>query len=266
MRNGPLLHHGFLSTKLVGFVAPLAPLVIVSSAGCFPPNVVYDLGATGGSTTSATTSTMGTTSSSGNCSTATSMGAGCGPGTIGGLTGDFDNTADWLSFNSLPNSNVMLQPGKVVVTTDGTPGQYSAAFTTNNVRLAGCEIFVHVTPPPSGDTYTTYIDIADDSKVGVEVVKVGSYFQIAILGPGTNTIVKDVLYDPSAQAWWRVREAGGTVHVETSSDACNWTEQGSTATPALDGGVGVDLGFGVPGMNPKLAPATASFDHLNVLP
>jgi hypothetical protein len=258
MRTAPLLH-GSLSTKLVRVVAPL---VVASSAGCWPPNVPYDLGATGGSTASAT-STMSTTGSSGNCGT----GAGCGSGTIGGLTGDFDNTADWLSFNGPPYINITLQPGQVVVTTDGTAGQYSAAFTTNNVRFAGCEIFVHVTPPPSSDTYTTYIDLADNSKVGVEAVKVGGYFQMALLGPQTNTIVKDVLYNPSEQAWWRIREAGGTVHFETSSDACNWTEQGSMATPALDdGGVEVDLGFGVPGMDPKLAPATATFDHLNALP
>jgi hypothetical protein len=180
---------------------------------------------------------------------------------------DFDNSADWGSFGGPPHNNITLQPGQVVITTDGTANAYSAAYSNHLVRFAGCGIYVHVTPPPSSDTYTTYIDLTDSAMYGVEAVKVGGYFQTAILGPGgSNTIVTDVPYDPVAHAWWRIRESGGTVHFETSSDACNWTERSSTPTPMLDGGVEVDLGFGVPGMGSSLPPATASFDHLNAQP
>jgi hypothetical protein len=245
----------------------IVPGVAAWSTGCLPPNVTYDLGSAGGPASS--------TSSSGTCAGTNGTGGGCGLGSVGGVIGDFTNTADWGSFDNLPHAGITLQDGKVVITTDGYPSAYSAAYLKTNVSLTGCRIFVHAAPPLMDHLYTAYISLDTGTEI-IEIVKVAGALQMEILDDKTMTMgpLNDIPYDPVKHAWWQIREAGGMVHFETSSDGCTWTQRESYATPPMDAGVGIALGFGIPGPAPPpdagpdtwLPPDQVTFDHLNVLP
>ncbi len=50
---------------------------------------------------------------------------------------------------------------------------------------------------------------------------------------GVRTTVATLAYSPSAHAWWRIRENGGTTYWETSSDGASYTVQGSVSTSSL---------------------------------
>jgi hypothetical protein len=249
-----LLAHLFTRALVLGAVA--------WPAACAPPDAIYDLASAGGG---ATTGSGGASTSTGSCN-GTSGTGGCGQGSIAAVTGDFNNPADWVGYAGT-GTTVSPQQGQCVMTTDGSPGQYTGCGSIANVRASGCQAFVHVTPATVPGPYTTTFGL-DGASSGnsIEMIKVGDVLQMQITTNGTTSPPQFANYDPVAHAWWQIREAGGVLHFETSSDAKCWTQQAQIATPAFAGVVSFNLGLGVPGGNSKLPMDTATFDHLNASP
>jgi hypothetical protein len=50
---------------------------------------------------------------------------------------------------------------------------------------------------------------------------------------GVRTTAAQLTYDPVQHAWWRIREASGTVYWDTSPDGTSWTTRGSVAGSSL---------------------------------
>jgi hypothetical protein len=81
---------------------------------------------------------------------------------------------------------------------------------------------------------------------------------------GQSQEVGRIDFDPSAHAWWRLRETSGTTYYETSADGHAFSVQGSVATP-----IGVDAThiafFG--GTEPSSeSPGEMRFTDLNLAP
>jgi hypothetical protein len=247
----------------------------VGAAACTPPAAIYDLAATGGGATTSHTTGSGGASTSTDACAGTGTGS-CGEGSIAGLVGDFKSAADWGTFAN-QGTTVTPQEGRVVMTTDGTPGRYAGCYDTASVLASGCQVFVHVTPTEAYGPYTTFMAL-DGQGTGdtIQMVKVGGVLQMDVqTGAASSSsssgstssagYQQSVPYDAFAHAWWRIREAQGTLYFETSSDGKCWTEQGHATTPTFAGSVRVNFGLGVPSGSGRLTMDQATFDHLNSL-
>jgi hypothetical protein len=81
---------------------------------------------------------------------------------------------------------------------------------------------------------------------------------------GDMRVVASAPYDPVGQAFWRLREAGGTVTWETSPDGRAWAPLATLPTSAL--GFSTDVVtpmLDVVEYGPTAAPGTATFERLN---
>ncbi len=81
---------------------------------------------------------------------------------------------------------------------------------------------------------------------------------------GVSTTAARLAYDPVEHAWWRIREAAGTVDWDTSPDGRNWTTRGSVADSSL-----FSLAMLFPAFYAETwgggsaSPGTARYSHFN---
>jgi len=64
----------------------------------------------------------------------------------------------------------------------------------------------------------------------------------------------------AGQSWWQIREEGGTLFFEVSSDGQGWQTVQSKSTPAYYDDVNIDLGSGTYGPGPTSNPGRAIYD------
>ncbi|HSX31297.1 MAG TPA: kelch repeat-containing protein, partial [Candidatus Saccharimonadales bacterium] len=81
---------------------------------------------------------------------------------------------------------------------------------------------------------------------------------------GTYTQLGSVPYSVAAQRWWRIRESGGTVYFDFSSDGLIWTLFASVVAPFSLGALTAQLAVGTDVTN--ASTDTAIFDNLNIPP
>jgi hypothetical protein len=91
----------------------------------------------------------------------------------------------------------------------------------------------------------------------------GALYAVQTVG-GALRVVGSAAYAPAAHAFWRLREAGGTVTWETSPDGAAWAPLATLPTSAL--GFSTDVVtpmLDVVEYGPTAAPGTATFERLN---
>lgn len=212
--------------------------------GCQPPEGIYDLVGNGEDT--------------------------CGPGSVAEISDDFDDgvkAEEWVGYAD-PSASVAEMNQHVEMRVDGSMKAFAGYAWIGGARsLLGCHVglemkqvgsteggvFTYLSVPSSDGTETG--DIAITHVAGTLTMNVSS---------GGAASSQSVPYDPVEQAWWRVREADGEVHFETSSDGRTWLPQFSAGTPAFAGSVVVNVGVGV--NEPVPGGGFAIFDNLNVVP
>ncbi|MER7738896.1 LamG-like jellyroll fold domain-containing protein [Streptomyces sp. NPDC096538] len=118
------------------------------------------------------------------------------------------------------------------------PGAFAAYQTAREWKLAGSHFSVKMpTAPAAGGSSEAIVSVMVNSTTGG--TRVGfSYNPVA----GTLRCVNEtaywdasgvsLAYSPISHAWLRIRESGGTLYWETSSDGFGWTVRRSLATPA----------------------------------
>ncbi len=80
-----------------------------------------------------------------------------------------------------------------------------------------------------------------------------------------NTPTDGILpYDPVLHRWWRIREAGGTLYLETAPQGKVWTERLSAPSPSYLNDVVV--GLGVTGADTQPIVGTTELDNMDVPP
>jgi len=233
---------------------------VTGPASCAPPEAIYDISGTGGGAGPGSCCPAG----GGPCCVI----ADAGPCAI---TGNF--AQDWMLFMP-PGTTATVDGdgGTLSLATEGGPNAFSSATYTNpHVSVEGCHVVLHVTPTPGAAPYSAAITFAEDKtdQNYFLLTKVAGALQLSqktTSEAGADAGQEDVPYDPVCDAWWRIREEGGTVSFETSSDQRCWRVRFTLATPAYAAAATVKLSLGVPGGNDPLAPSTATFDHLNASP
>lgn len=92
-------------------------------------------------------------------------------------------------------------------------------------------LFARVSPAPIGaGTTQTIMRIAVDSSNRVTYYCDGGGILTArVTNAGVNTDVVIGTYDAYSHAWWRLREAGGTIFFDTAPDGWTWTQRASIA-------------------------------------
>ncbi len=84
------------------------------------------------------------------------------------------------------------------------------------------------------------------------------------IGTGGNPVDTTLPYSSTAHRWWRMREAGGTLYLETAPQGTVWTERLSAPSPTYLSDVVV--GIGVTGADIQPIVGTTELDNLNVPP
>jgi len=93
----------------------------------------------------------------------------------------------------------------------------------------------------------------------------GSLFAYVESG-GNPTAIATLTYSPATHAYWRVREAAGTVYWDTSSDGVTWTNRGQALVSSLSfspGSVSVYLTTKEFGTTPNASPGVGKFSNVN---
>lgn len=136
-------------------------------------------------------------------------------------------------------------------------------FGTNNLYDAtGQAVSARVGVALTGNgTVSTVMRIRLDSSNAVTMRLASGAFRMTMQIAGVLTTVPLPAYDPSAHAWWRLRESGGTFCAETAADGFSWTTLGSAAyswSPAA-----VTLQFETAAGATEAAGNQAWFAHVN---
>lgn len=179
---------------------------------------------------------------------------------IATLTDDFatKDTTKWTwSGSPSVSGGQLLVPatsGYANIVTATTYDLTSSSFAVQLAQRAG----------PGNGTVDTQLVITLDANNIIKMLIEGPtlYFQVTIAGAGSTP--GSVTYSATTHAWWRVREAAGTLFYETSPNGTTWTQQASRATPFTVTAVTASLAAGYYGTEPS--PGTAIWDNVNLTP
>lgn len=178
-----------------------------------------------------------------------------GQPSIDQLVDDFTtaDSAKWAYF-----AGASVSGGKLVLDQNGSAtgkvesqGSYNLVGSAATVELA-----------QAANDQTEFWLFINGATSGVRFLRLGTLLYAQAVVGGTGVSTASVTYDPVAHRWLRVREAGGVVYWDTSSDRQGWTQQHSW-TPTIS----------VASLRARLScqgttgtPSTAIFDNFNVAP
>lgn len=148
------------------------------------------------------------------------------PNALGTLVDSFTaaalNTALWNASTG-GGVNGIAAPGRAYVQV-GT-GYNNIGATSYDA--SGQSVYARVTPALAGSggkQVTTLFQVAADGNDLVQITCTpGTSFQAQVANAGTYTTVTLPAYDPTAHAWWRLRESGGSWDIDASADGFAWT-------------------------------------------
>lgn len=139
---------------------------------------------------------------------------------------------------------------------------YSGALTNSGLSLIGRRVVIEAwkdtDPDPVANNTEIYLSFRTD--VGSDVSVSVWQNDIIFIGAGANA---SVTYNATTHRWWRIREFGGTVYWDTSSDGITWTNRKTEATSGFTLTSGhVEIGAGRSAGTSNLG----YFDNLNNAP
>ncbi len=224
----------------------------------------------GGSTTSGSGS--GGTTTSPSTSTTTGSGAAGGQGQGGdpsppchpsGLADTFEGNAVNTTLWNLQGAsdNISVHSGLLHITPKDNvnSGQWTGMVTAKYYDVTGCAVWLAVPSlVKNGNEGFTYLQLYHDKPQAAFKVEGGQL----VLTVGDNQIT--TTYAPKSHLWWRFREDGGTLFLETSPDASSWTVEHSAATPPFINDVSIGLGSVSPSNATNLGEV--QMDNLDSLP
>jgi hypothetical protein len=146
----------------------------------------------------------------------------------------------------------------------GSINAYNGVFSTATYNLTNGAAFVHAAQTAVGAYADTSLDVTLNASNTLDVVSENGslYFQKTVGGTTTNIAAQP--YSPTSHAWWRIREASGSVYWETAPDGSAWTTQAQAADPFAVVSMQVALNAGT--YQSVANPGQAVFQNLNVAP
>jgi hypothetical protein len=172
----------------------------------------------------------------------------------------------WDSSDADPGCTASNAGGQAVMTPPTTAAGYCDYTSTGLWDLRGSYAAIHIV-----QMLNTAVDadaFMDVRLSQANVIEIGQDLGVLHFGKrvgGTyTTIVNDIPWDAVQHAWWRIREASGTVYIETAPDGRTWTVQATTPDPFDLSAIGVRLGAGT---TTTISNAgSVIYDDFNLLP
>lgn len=180
-----------------------------------------------------------------------------------GLVDTFDGNAvdlnRWATQGKV--DNIAVYRGRLhFIPQDGIPnGQWTGMTTNQSYDVTKCAVWLMVPSlVTNGQQGFSYFQLYHSD--GQAAFRVDEGELLARIG-GQETVVP---YTMASHRWWRIRESGGTLYLETSPDAHSWTVIHSGVTPPWINDVTVGIGTVSPSNGAKLGET--QWDNLNAMP
>jgi hypothetical protein len=146
------------------------------------------------------------------------------------LRDDFADGAvgeQWFAWTSGGTATVAESGGVLTVTFASGSTAYGGYSSAHAYDLTGSSI--EVTVPQTGGRYT--ILEAKQGGVNAQVLVEAGQLYAAILNTADEDRLAQIAYDPAIHKRWRLREAGGQLYWEWSTDGDTWSELHHQAVP-----------------------------------
>lgn len=177
------------------------------------------------------------------------------------------DSARWSA--SQTNGTVTESGGTLNMTPAASNGSVSLSLNSIETKsLLDSMIFAEVPQVVgSGGSVGQRLEAKKDGSNKISWILEGTTLAASYKNAGTTTTVASVTYSSTAHRWWRIRESGGTIYWDTSSDGSSWTQQASLATSSIFAPTSVMVSFYVETWGSgSSSPGTAKFDNLNISP
>ncbi|MEO6776555.1 MAG: hypothetical protein ABI467_26665 [Kofleriaceae bacterium] len=179
-------------------------------------------------------------------------------GSTGAIRDDFD---DGVIDNEWRAAGITTETGGVLAVTPNSNLNFGGYLSKHRVDLAGTNVAVEV--PQMVDTSsnaTAALYLVADPTHYLAITQVHGV--LSAEWDDGNAAATDTAtpYDASAQRWWRISEAGGTVTFEVSADGVTFAALASVASPSWVDDVAIALGGYSDGV---VTHGTVQFDHLD---
>lgn len=159
------------------------------------------------------------------------------------LTDDFSGSTAAPNWNEIDNC-INRGPNEIAAAPPpNSSGTYCLYNTANHYHLTCDGITMKVptvTSSQVGVQTVIYVNKSGQTD-GTAVLLEGGGFSLDVLG---NTVTGPG-YDPTRDAWWAVRERGGTIVFETSPDGVAWTTRMQTPSTMSYDDVQISIGAGM---------------------
>lgn len=203
-------------------------------------------------------------------------GSGGGAGSAGNapcvvaIQDPFDNgviSPQWDTYTKPTSVQLLEQDGTLqILLPDNSPETlYGGVSSIASYDATGCEVTIQSvkTPNLAATAAYSHFSLGDGTNYAEFFASAGKLTIQRWAGTTLQTVHSDA-YDAGKHAWWKIREAQGTLHFETSADGKLWTAFATTTSPFDVTSVIVTIGAGA--YQAEANPGGAAFDNLNVPP
>ncbi len=180
-----------------------------------------------------------------------------------------DNSIDagkWNTFTA--NSGTIVESGGKIICTpaNSTVGSDSELNSATNYDLTASYAFVNLKQATSGGGCETNFRLFKDGSNSIYMQKYldGNLYAV-VLQAGIQIYNTSAAYNSTNHAWLKIRESGGTIFFDVSTDGVTWNNFGSHLNPIFAiTSLRVDLTTYED--NSDATPGAAWFDNFNLLP
>ncbi|MBW2527532.1 MAG: hypothetical protein JRI23_25345, partial [Deltaproteobacteria bacterium] len=187
-------------------------------------------------------------------------------GTLGVYADDFAdgvNEAGWY-VGSSGGATIGESNGELVITLPNQGSSWSGWSSWYLTDLRSDRVSLEVPTMANVNTDATVFLhlILDSDNFLILSQQAGTLYFTAFLS-NAWTQFGSTTYDPTAHRFWQIREQGGTVYWETSSDGATYVEGASAPVASLFDVDAVQLEFGASTSGTETNPGEVHFDNLN---
>ncbi|MBW2527629.1 MAG: hypothetical protein JRI23_25835 [Deltaproteobacteria bacterium] len=254
----------------------LVAALIAGAGGC---GSAFSSGGGDGGTAGTTATGSGASSGGGTAGTGQGGGAQAGgppvdPPTCfpAGLQDDFET-----SFIDYGLWDVWNEPGTEISVTNGRlrlhyvplgvdVTTYGDVYTADVYDLTDCATWIEVPtvlPEATAGSASFLLTASEGNGADITVEEGDIHFSFTV----NDVVVKEQSepYSPTAHRWWRFRNAGPLIYLDTSPDGANWTEGLAHDPPWQVNAAGIGVTMNIWGTTDPAANM-AEFDNVNVPP
>jgi hypothetical protein len=182
---------------------------------------------------------------------------------ISTLVDKFDTSVDTAAKWSNSSGVSWDGAGRALLPCASTYSQLGTSISPASYDLTGSSIYAKPMVPATGNgTREMFMEVVVNPTNKFSMFVSGGVFTARRTLSGTNT-QQTATYNPTTHAWWRIREAGGTIFFDISQDGSNWTNFYSIAAGMTITAVSLDFTCGYFGSE---TASNGYIDNVNITP